>query len=103
MAFLWELMLTFRFEVRRTVQDTLRQSPARQSSPQKTSQTSLCLPRLLRLYLEIYQYPEEVISQNLDMAEDRDDFVETMTYNGVPEEASGFIWEMYFGLVGMCF
>ncbi|PBK88425.1 hypothetical protein ARMGADRAFT_1034086 [Armillaria gallica] len=33
------------------------------------------------------------------MAEDRDDFVETMTYNGVPEEASGFIWEMYFGLV----
>ncbi len=54
-------------------------------------------------YLEIYQYPEEVISQNLDMAEDRDDFVETMTYNGVPEEASGFIWEMYFGLVGICF
>ncbi len=103
MAFLWELMLTFCFEVRRTVQDTLRQSPAQQSSPQKTSQTSLCLPRLLHLYLEIYQYPEEVISQNLDMAEDRDDFVETMTYNGVPEEASGFIWEMYFGLVGMCF
>ncbi|KAK0217454.1 hypothetical protein EDD85DRAFT_797935 [Armillaria nabsnona] len=75
----------------RTVQDTLQQSPAQQSSLQKLSQTSLCLPRLLHLYLEIYQYPEEVISQNLDMAEDRDDFVETMTFNGVLEEASGFI------------
>ncbi|PBK86235.1 hypothetical protein ARMGADRAFT_1035689 [Armillaria gallica] len=50
-----------------------------------------------------FEYLEEVISQNLDMAEDRDDFVETMAFNGVPEEASGFIWEMYFGLVGICF
>ncbi|PBK83671.1 hypothetical protein ARMGADRAFT_1089106 [Armillaria gallica] len=80
------------------VQDALRQL-----SSQKPSQTSLRLPRLLRLYLEIYQYPEEVISQNLDMAEDWDDFVETMMFNGVLEEASGFIWEMYFGLVGICF
>ena len=103
MAFWWQLMLTFHFEVCRTVQDALWQSPAQQSSPQNTSQTSLRLPRLLHLYLEIYQYPEEVISQNLDMAEDRDDFVETMSFNGVPEEASGFIWEMYFGLVGICF
>ncbi|PBK62412.1 hypothetical protein ARMSODRAFT_1024838 [Armillaria solidipes] len=93
----------FSTPLRRNVQDAVRQSPARQSSPQKTSQTSLRLPRLLHHYLEIYQYPEEVISQNLDMAEDRDDFVETMTFNGVPEEASGFIWEMYFGLVGICF
>ncbi len=98
MASQWEVLLTFNFEVRKNVQDTLRQL-----SSQKPSQTSLHLPRLLRLYLEIYQYPEEVISQNLDMAEDRDDFVETMSFNGVPEEASGFIWEMYFGLVGICF
>ncbi len=78
MASQWEVLLTFNFEVRRNVQDALRQL-----SSQKPSQTSLRLPRLLRLYLEIYQYPEEVISQNLDMAEDRDDFVETMSFNGV--------------------
>ncbi len=76
MASQWEVLLTFNFEVRRNVQDALRQL-----SSQKPSQTSLRLPRLLRLYLEIYQYPEEVISQNLDMAEDRDDFVETMSFN----------------------
>ncbi|KAK0457076.1 uncharacterized protein EV420DRAFT_1480950 [Desarmillaria tabescens] len=84
----------------RNVHDIVHQGPIRQASPQKMSRASLRLPRLLRLYLDIYQYPEVLISQYLDMAEDRDDFVEAMSFNGVPEEAGGFIWDLYLGLLG---
>ncbi|KAK0501879.1 hypothetical protein EDD18DRAFT_1101585 [Armillaria luteobubalina] len=52
---------------------------------------------------EVYQYSEGLVLLNLEQAEDREDFVEGMILNGIPDAAARLIWDLYMGLVEMCF
>ncbi|KAK0505507.1 hypothetical protein EDD18DRAFT_1098857 [Armillaria luteobubalina] len=52
---------------------------------------------------EVYQYSEGLVLLNLEQAEDQDDFMEGMILNGIPDVAARLIWDLYVGLVEMCF
>ncbi|PBK68383.1 hypothetical protein ARMSODRAFT_976190 [Armillaria solidipes] len=67
------------------------------------SLTPLRLPKLLRLYLDAYEYSERFVSQQLEKAERRGDFITALLARGIPEQAGSYIWDLYFGLIEICF
>ncbi|KAK0434754.1 uncharacterized protein EV420DRAFT_1488491 [Desarmillaria tabescens] len=67
-----------------------------QAGPSRPRSVSpLRLPKLLARYLEVYQYPKRYVSRHLEEADTRDDFIEAVE-ESIPEEAAGFIWDLFF-------